>query len=312
MQAVDRAFRAMGCSAEVRVVAGSAIDAAAIADAVIAQIEGIERRWSRFIPDSELSALNARGGGLFVVSADTALLVARMVEAWRRTSGRYDPTLLEALARVGYADAWDVRRGLVEDATTDAVLPGRGCHGISVDLSTGLVELPDGLSLEPGGIGKGLAGDLVSAAAIDAGAAGVMVNLGGDVRVRGVDVDGGTWVVAIEDPHRPERELAVVELDDGAVCTSSRTWRRWLTPTGPAHHLLDPADGRPVRGAIDSVTVVADAGWWAEALTKAAFVEGLPNAADLVGEQAAMALVVAADGGVIHSHGLHVRQEVGA
>lgn len=301
MQAVDRTFRAMGCAAEVRMVAGSAADAAAMADAAIARVEGLERRWSRFSAHSEVSLLNASSGLPVVVSADTALLVSKMVEAWRRVEGRYDPTLLEALRRVGYADSWDPRRGLVETATTDAVLPGRGCRGISVDLACGLVELPAGVAVEPGGIGKGLAGDLVTAAAVDTGAVGAMVNLGGDVRVRGVDVDGGTWTVAIEDPHQPEIDLAVVALDDGAVCTSSRTFRRWLTPTGPAHHLLDPADGRPVDGAIDAVTVIADEGWWAEALTKAAFVEGMPNAVGLVRDHGAVALVVEADGGVVSS-----------
>jgi thiamine biosynthesis lipoprotein len=68
----------------------------------IARIEELESRWSRFRPDSEVSALNAVPGRPVPVSADTRLLVARAVEAWRLTGGSFDPTLLDDLLRVGY------------------------------------------------------------------------------------------------------------------------------------------------------------------------------------------------------------------
>ena len=47
------------------------------------------------------------------------------------------------------------------------------------------VRLLDGVGFDPGGIGKGLAADLVATAAVDLGADGAMVSLGGDLRVAG-------------------------------------------------------------------------------------------------------------------------------
>lgn len=291
----------MGCAAAVRVVASDAATAGVIADSAVTRIAELERRWSRFVPDSEVNALNAAGGRPVVVSRDTALLVSTMAEAWRVTAGRYDPTMLDALRSIGYADTWAADRTFVEGATTEAVLPGRGCDAIGADVETGLVELPAGSAVEPGGIGKGLAGDLVTAEALTAGAEGAMVDLGGDVRVRGDSGDGTTWLVAIEDPHDPERDLSVVEIESGAVCTSSRLVRRWSTPTGPAHHLLDPDTGRPVAGELDAVTVVAGEGWWAEALAKAAFVAGLPRAVELIREAGCGGVFVDSAGHVVRT-----------
>lgn len=291
----------MGCAAAVRVVAADGATASSLADAAVARVAELERRWSRFVPDSEVNGLNAAGGRPVVVSRDTAALVAAMVDAWRLTHGRYDPTMLDALRSVGYADSWDADRTFVAGASPDALLPGRGCDAIGVDVESGLVELPAGTAVEPGGIGKGLAGDLVTDEAIAAGAAGVMVDLGGDVRVQGDAVDGSTWLVAIEDPHDEGRDLAVVEIDSGAVCTSSRLIRRWSTPTGPAHHLLDPETGRPVAGDLDTVSVVAGEGWWAEALAKAAFVAGLPEALDVISDAGCGGVLVESGGLVVRT-----------
>ncbi|MBX7158780.1 MAG: FAD:protein FMN transferase [Acidimicrobiia bacterium] len=284
-----------------RVVADDASVASALADVLVARVEHLERRWSRFNPDSEVSRVNAAGGRPVAVSDDTALLVATMVEASQLTAGRYDPTLLDALRDVGYGDTWDPDRRFVEDASVESTHRGHGCGGIHVDLDTGVVEMAPGVAIEPGGIGKGLAGDLLVADAVAGGASGVMIDLGGDVRVHGDAGDGPGWLVAIEDPHERGRDLAAVEIETGAVCTSSRLLRRWFTHTGPAHHLLDPATGRPVDGELDAVTVVAGTGWWAEALTKAVFVAGLPDAVDLIRESGCSAALVTASGEVVRT-----------
>lgn len=296
----------MGCSAALSVVAPDPVVASSMADAAVARVGELERRWSRFLAGSEVNRMNARAGTPVVVSADTAVLVAVMVQAWRLTAGRYDPTMLDALHRVGYAQSWDVGNTFVEDATTEAMLPGRGCDSIRVDVETGLVQVPAGSAVEPGGIGKGLAGDIVTAELIEAGAVGAMVDLGGDVRVRGEAVDGHTWIVSIADPYDGARDLAAVEIEAGAVCTSSRLLRRWETPTGPAHHLLDPATGHPVSNGLDAVTVIAGEGWQAEALSKAAFVAGLPLAEALLEDAGCGGVLVGSGGRVVRLGDLFV------
>ena len=76
------------------------------------RLQELERRWSRFRPDSEVSRLNGSPEALLVVSEDTVRLVTTMLEAWRVTDGRYDPTLLAAIDAAGYT----VERGRVRAA----------------------------------------------------------------------------------------------------------------------------------------------------------------------------------------------------
>src|SRR3954449_11188966 len=88
----------MGTEAQVVVVGGTPADV----EAAQARVEDLERRWSRFRPDSELQRLNAGAGGPVRVSADTRVLVEAAIDAWRDTGGRFDPTVLDALEAGGY------------------------------------------------------------------------------------------------------------------------------------------------------------------------------------------------------------------
>ena len=69
------------------------------------------------------------------------------------------------------------------------------------------MTLPAGIRFDPGGIGKGLAADIVTEELIAAGAAGALVSVGGDVRVRGESPGGTAWDLAIDDASRDGVEL---------------------------------------------------------------------------------------------------------
>ena len=145
-------------------------------------LHGLEAKWSRFRPETELSLLNAAGGGRpVVVSAVTFALIARVVDAWRRTGGEFDPTGLAAIR------AWGYDRDFAEvvsepDDANDISHPFGGCADIELDPTVRAVTLPRGVTLDLGGIGKGYAADLVSEELVAAGAAAVCVDLGGDLR----------------------------------------------------------------------------------------------------------------------------------
>jgi thiamine biosynthesis lipoprotein len=137
------------------------------------------------------------------------------------------------------------------------------------------VVLAPGTSIEPGGIGKGLAADLVAGELLAAGATGVAVDIGGDVCVGGTNPETGEWCIDVADPRRDDGRLLTFSLPRGSVATSSPLRRRWTNGGVERHHLLDPRTRMPLQSSLLSVTVVATEGWWAEALTKAVFVRGL-------------------------------------
>ena len=174
-----------------------------------------------------------------------------------------------------------------------------GPAGIEVDERIGLVVLPAGCHLDLGGIGKGRSADLVIDQLLGAGALGACVDLGGDVRVGGLTAGGGDdWVIAVDDPFEPGRDLALLRLAGGAVTTSSSAKRRWSTDSGGAHHLIDPTTGRSARSGTAAVTVVAGSAAWGEVHAKAALIAGAVRGRALIEEAGMCALLVADDGTV--------------
>ena len=251
------------------------------------RVADLEARWSRFIATSEVTRLNENAGYPTVVSNETVALVRRALDAWDVTDGRYDPTLLGAVIRAGYDRSFATLPAQRPDvATREGRTAGAGA--VDVDERLRLVTLPVGVGFDPGGIGKGYAADIVSEELISAGADGVCVNIGGDMRVRGCAPGGGPWTVDVLDPLDDDVDgsivpvVATIALADGAVATSSRTRRAWKVGESVRHHLLDPGSGEPVDNDIVAVTVIASEGWRAEVLAKAAFVAGLPGALELL------------------------------
>ena len=273
MDTYERELPAMGSTARI-VVVGGGVD---LLERAVARLAALEARWSRFTPDSDVSRLNAAqaaGEPPPDISADTELLLARAAEGFRITGGRFDPYRLDAIVAAGYD------RPMGHPAVAAAAR--RSAAGF-----------------DPGGIGKGLAADIISSEIIEGGAAGALVSVGGDLRVRGVAPDSGTWRIDVEDP-RDGGVLTTIDLADGAVATSSQLKRRWTQPDGtPRHHLIDPATGTSATSPVLAATVIAADAWQAEVLTKVAFLDAFGDGAfsddaglELVESLGAAALVV--------------------
>ena len=256
------AFRAMDTDVELLLDAHPSAESLLALAAAEAEFERIESLLSRFRDDSELSALN-RSGSLRA-GPDLLRVTELALDARERTGGRFDPTVHDALVAAGYDRSFDEL-----PAGPAATAPAARCNGrISIDPRTGLIELEPGVRLDFGGIGKGYAVD--RACKLLALAGPCLVNGGGDLAVR-----GRAWPVGVETPEG----MLTLELERGAMATSGRDRRRWRTPDGEAHHLIDPASGRPAESDLLRVTVVATSAVEAEVLAKAFFIAGTERAA---------------------------------
>jgi thiamine biosynthesis lipoprotein len=288
----------MGSDAHVIVVGGPI----GLADSAQRRIDELERRWSRFLDDSEISNLNRKAGTFVEVSADTATLIQRAVDAWRLTGGAFDPTVLGAVIRAGYHRSFDQLGPTPEPGASPL---GIGAEHIAFAGSTACV--PVGVGFDPGGIGKGLAADMMCAELMEAGADGACVNLGGDVAVAGIGPDGDGcgygWTVAVEYPGRAE-PLGMIGLAQGAVATTSSLRRTWHSDGEARHHLIDPQIGRPSDSDVVLAAVVATDAWLAEVLAKAVLLAGAAHPFDILGGTGAEALAVDDHGRVMASSNL--------
>lgn len=290
----------MGSTATVVVVGGPP----GLAEAARDRLVDLETLWSRFLPGSEISRLNAAGGRSMDVSGETIRLVTTALEAWSRTAGAYDPTVLGDVLRAGYTVSFDTLPAVAAFADTELRI---GARGIRVDFIDQTVGLPPGVGFDPGGIGKGLAADMVVDDLISGGAEGACVNVGGDLRACGTPPDsppGSGWSIGVENPFSDE-PAAVLAIADGGVATSSRLRRRWTGQDGKAvHHLIDPRTGKPADSGLATVSVVAAEAWQAEMLSKAVFLTGPEAGAVLLDTFQAAGLLITDEGSILKTTNL--------
>jgi FAD:protein FMN transferase len=306
MAADARSVRVPAMGTEAHLVLVGADDA--VAAHLLDLLGRLERRWSRFLPDSEVSRLNAHAGQPVRVHASTLLLVEQAIGAWRLTGGAFDPTVLGDVVRAGYdTSLGDQFAGPLDRASPVERAPGcsdlvRACSDIEVDHAASIVRLPPGTGFDPGGIGKGLAADLLVAEALRADVVGICVDIGGDLRVEGRAPSGGSWTIAVEHPARAT-PVAVLDLAAGAVATSTTLRRRWTVGGRARHHVIDPRTGQPADTDVDVMTIVAGEAWRAEVLATAGLLRGSARAFDLL-DADAHGLAVTSLGDVACSNGL--------
>jgi thiamine biosynthesis lipoprotein len=277
MEVAEHRFRVMASEAHVIVVGRPNGTIGASVGHARAYLDHLEQRWSRFLPDSDITRINMSVGRPVEVDPDTITLLATMLDAWRLTNGRFDPTVLPALMAGGY-------RASVEDpCRLTALPPGEARLGatgeIDVDPDRLVVTVPAGVLVDAGGIGKGLAADLAVAKLLAEGAHGALVSIGGDLFLAGTPPNADGWLVAVEQPDRADELLCTLAVDSGGVATSSTRSRRWTIDGRPRHHIIDPASGTASMTDLAAVTVIARSGWL-EAHATAALLSGSVGAID--------------------------------
>ncbi len=251
----------------------------------------LEQGWSRFRADSELSRVNqmcatADGPVNATPSVTMRLLLQAMLWAHRESHGFVDSALLHEVVAAGYDDTFTRASGRA------AGIPSPSSPSIAaVVLSEGRVLLPEGLAMDSGGVGKGLAADLLAHAASHH--RGVLVDLGGDIRALGSDANGGPWSVGIADERDPAGGTLTTSwsLVEGGIATSSVTRRRWTN----GHHLIDPTTKRPSRSDLAAVTVEAHTALAAETYAKTAVIAGSVFAKDWLPARARRVLITYRD-----------------
>lgn len=276
-------------------------------DAVMA-VEGIfrdiEQSCSRFDDSSDLMRANAHPGEWTQVAPSCFAAIELAYAAYQRTQGAFDPRVLRTLTAMGYDRSLNFAAGDVSTAAGDlpeswAVTTWRP----EFDHAASRVRL-GGTPIDLGGIGKGYAVRRGIEALAGLGRA-ALVEAGGDLATYG---DGPAreagetraWRAAVEDPRDSEQPIAVLDVSDAAVATSSIKLRNWRAGGRDVHHLIDPRTGQSAASGLRSVTVVDDDPAWAEVWTKAAFLQGAADIAGFV-EGAGLAALWVDDAGTLRS-----------
>jgi thiamine biosynthesis lipoprotein len=246
------AFKAMGSPCELHLYAESESQHAAVAAAARAEIDRLERKYSRYREDSLAARINASAGEDAGIRVDdeTAALFDYAAMAWEQSGGLFDITS-GVLRR-----AWDFRAGrLPAPAEIEALRPLVGWEKVRWRRPQLRLPLP-GMELDFGGYVKEYAADRVAELCRQRGLRHGLVDLGGDLAVVGPHPDGSPWRVGIRNPRAPQGAVAAVALAAGGIATSGDYERCMIVDGVRYAHILDPRTGRPVAG-LASVSVVA-------------------------------------------------------
>lgn len=270
----------------------------ALRDALSEAIEDVNRKMSTYRDDSELSRLNQAETGVAVqLSPETLLVFQEAQTIARMTGGALDVTVGPLVNAWGFGPGEGIPNLAPEEI--DRLRTAVGWDKIAVG-SGSVAKLADGVYCDLSAVAKGYGVDRAAEAIEAAGFEDYMVEIGGEVRARGVNQEGRAWRIAVEKPVENDRAIhRILSLRDMAMATSGDYRNYWEEDGVRYSHTIDPQTGRPVRHRLASVTVLEPtclrADGFATALTVLGEEEGLRIAREL--ELAALFQVRTEDGG---------------
>ena len=267
----------MGTTWSVRLDAARKADLHALHAGIQARLDRVVAQMSTWDANSDICTYNRADAGTWLrIPEEFSTVLACALRIADTSDGAFDPTIGSLVGLWGFgaeAARGDAPSADERDAARDTI----GWHRIV--LRDGELLQPGGVRLDLSAIAKGFGADLVVAGLREAGIAGALVEVGGELHGIGRKPDGTPWRVLVEaGPEEIDHSLEprVLDLDGIAVATSGDRWHHYTMRD--AHgierrytHTIDPRSGEPVEHAPVAVSVVArdamHADAWATALT---------------------------------------------
>ncbi len=235
---------------------------------------------STYVPDSEISNFNKTGTIEFDFPYFYDVLSASE-EVYKKTNGAFDPTVGPLI------DAWGFGEGKLigpDSSQVDSLLAYVGFKKIAYD-KNGLKSQQESLKLNFSAIAKGQAIDVVFDFLRTQGYEDIMVEIGGEVRAIGKNLEGNQWTIGIEvpDESRIGGLFDAVYLDDKGMATSGNYRNfRVLDDGRKVAHTINPSTGYPQLQTLLSATVLAPNCMYADAYATACMVLGLEESKRLI------------------------------
>jgi thiamine biosynthesis lipoprotein len=216
-----------------------------------AEVERIEKKFSRYRKDSLLHSINSNAGIKPVkIDAETAALLNYADLCFQQSEGDFDIT--SGVLR----QAWDFKSNtLPTESQLQLLLPLIAWPNVLWDQEEIFLPIKN-MEIDFGGFGKEYAADKAAEIFLSLGVSHGLVDLGGDIRIIGDKIDQSGWDIGIRNPNNPTQAISQVKLHQGAMATSGN-YERFMKINGEHYcHILKANTGWPVKHWA-SVTVLA-------------------------------------------------------
>ncbi|GCD78729.1 FAD:protein FMN transferase [Thermaurantimonas aggregans] len=236
----------------------------------------VDQEMSTYVPSSTISRLNA--GEVTPIETHFYNVLKLSDKIYQMTDGLFDITVYPLV------QLWKIEdpnfTGAIDSSKVDSVLNFIGFSKIAYDSTS--VKLPAGMKLDLNAIAQGYTVDVIAEFLESKGIQNYMVEVGGEVRCKGKNINNKIWLIGIEKPvddPNNQKFQTVIKLKDKSLATSG-SYRKYRTlPNGSRlSHTINPKTGYPTNHNLLSVSVMADDCATADGLATALLVMGLQEA----------------------------------
>jgi thiamine biosynthesis lipoprotein len=258
----------------------------------------VNETFSTYIATSEVSKFNQNKSD--EEQDKSAEFIKVLEEALRlsdATQGAYDITVGPLVNLWGFGPSFQADDVPSDDEIEQAKLMV-GYKNIVVNNTRKAVKkLNPEIYIDFSSIAKGYGVDKVAELIESKGHTSYMVEIGGEMRVKGSNPDGNMWRIAVENPNSEERSIhKIMKVSNTAIATSG-DYRNFFEKDGVKYsHTIDPTTGWPVQLSLASVTVLTDSSMTADAWATAFMVLGSKKGYDLAIEANLAVLFLVKDG----------------
>ena len=236
----------------VKVISAASVELKSSIDSVLV---AFNQSLSTYIPDSEISIFNKTDSFAYESNLFYPILL-KSAEIAQRTNGAFDPTIGPLVNLWGFGP--DKVPVAPDSALVDSLMQYVGFD--KINFSEEMVRKQPGVYFDLSAIAKGYAVDLVGEFLESKGLSSYLVEIGGEVRVRGKNLKEEPWSIGIDDPlvDKSERKiLAIARLENRSLATSGN-YRNYYEKDGQIiAHIIDPTTGYNKLGEILSASVFA-------------------------------------------------------
>lgn len=254
---LERSVDAMGTTYTINIYGANAGVLESATEGAFDEVRRLDQMLSNYLPGSELSQVNQRAYQSPVrVSKEFFRLLQDCFAYSRKSEGSFDITVGPLMKVWGfYKDSGH----LPHRAEVRAALDHIGYEHVRLDPENLTVRFTEpGMSLDPGGVGKGYAVDCMAAILRDSGITSALIS-GGGSSIYGIGApptDPRGWYVSIRDPRDSSRTTAEIYLKDNSLSTSGN-YEKFFWAEGKLYsHIMNPRTGYPSEGML-SVSVVS-------------------------------------------------------
>jgi thiamine biosynthesis lipoprotein len=266
-------------------------------EAIQQRLKDFDYSLSMFNKESVISRVNRNEP----VEVDSlfALMFAEAQQISQLSGGAFDITVAPLVHAWGFGKKANDPKVKAQEINIDSIKAFVGYHKIQLqDLH--VLKADERITLDASAIAKGYSCDVVANLLREQGCENLLVDIGGEVVMQGLNDRGQAWRVGISKPKIDatgmENELQeVIESTQLCMATSGNYLQYYFVDGQRRSHTIDPRSGRPVEHSLLSATVVANSCMRADALATACMVLGANEALQMIEQMtdAACYLIVA-------------------